>query len=68
LKYTGNPYSYLARAAGVKLAELLRLWPIVIGGVLLNVAELKQLDVLVHGDLSKWVGPDHSENICIGIV
>ena len=53
----------LAVAGGVEPAELSGLRSVIVGGVLLDVAELEQLDVLLHRDVSEGVGPDYSEEV-----
>ena len=50
-----EPVQLTAGAGGVEPAEVPGLGPVVVGGVLLDVAELKELDVLLHGEVSEGV-------------
>ena len=54
---------YLAGAAAVELAEFPGAGSVVVRGILLDIAELEQLDVLIDGDLAKGIGPHHREYI-----
>jgi hypothetical protein len=47
----------------VELAELPGAGSVVVRGILLDIAELEQLDVLIDGDLAKGIGPHHREYI-----
>jgi hypothetical protein len=47
----------------VELAEFPRAGSVVVRGILLDIAELEQLDVLIDGDLAKGIGPHHREYI-----
>jgi hypothetical protein len=54
---------YLAGAAAVELAEFPGAGSVVVRGILLDIAELEQLDVLIDGDLAKGIGPHHREYV-----
>ena len=47
----------------MELAEFPGAGSVVVRGILLDIAELEQLDVLIDGDLAKGIGPHHREYI-----